>query len=269
MKTLFLYIDILGFTDLIKDPDAVRRLFIIIDKAQLHRDVNFRCIAFSDTILAYNKNFDLDPKNKTNELMYLIELTQDIFLKLAGSGLFFRALITEGEFYCDHMEHIDAFFGQALIDTYRAEKNIIGTGLYLDRCLSSFNQVFQTRRFSDQYYFVYLTHFCSRLYRQCQPLFSEDNSTLNSDFPLPGSILARSELEFLIYPEIVYLRDVRRLMDDHPDPSVRAKHLATWRMYVLEYPRLIASLESHNMDAKGISDLDWTAAKNHFFNERP
>jgi hypothetical protein len=57
-------------------------------------------------------------------------------------------------------------------------------------------------------------------------------------------------------------------MELHPDPSVRAKHLATWKMYVLGYPRLIRSLEHHGMDPKGVADLDWFDAKRQFDEEK-
>src|SRR5438876_114995 len=141
MNTLFLYIDILGFSELIKEPAKVERLFRMLNDARIHADSNYQSIAFSDTIVAYNRQRDLSGTAKATELMFLIELTQELFLRLAGSRIFFRAVITEGPFFHQKMEHMDAFFGQALVDTYRAEKQLVGLGLFLDVNLRRFNQV--------------------------------------------------------------------------------------------------------------------------------
>ncbi len=98
-KTLFLYIDILAFSDLVKNKEKVSKLFQIIDSARLHHDSHFNTIVFSDTIVSYNKNTNYSKEAKEVEMMYLIELTQELFLKLIGSNIFFRAIITEGEFH--------------------------------------------------------------------------------------------------------------------------------------------------------------------------
>jgi hypothetical protein len=162
-STLFLYIDILGFSDLIKDTARVERLYQIIDNARLHRDSNYRAIVFSDTIVAYHTHSNLTGKSKAIELMFLIELTQELFLRLVGSGIFFRAVITEGSFHHKKLKNLEAFYGQALVDTYRAEKSLSSIGLFLDNKLRRFNQVFRWRIFSPQFDFVYLTHHCTGL----------------------------------------------------------------------------------------------------------
>ena len=88
-ETLFLYIDILGFSEIVNDDALADRLFKIIDNARIHRDANFRAIVFSDTIIAYNIHSNIGAGHKATELMYLIEFAQDLFLRLIGSGIFF------------------------------------------------------------------------------------------------------------------------------------------------------------------------------------
>lgn len=268
MKTIFLYIDILGFSELVKTPAVVSRLFRLLNDARIHSDSNYRAIAFSDTIVAYNTHPDLQGATKAVELMFLIELTQELFLRLAGSGIFFRAVITEGNFYHERLSHMDAFYGQALIDTYRAERALVGLGLFLDVALRRFNHVFKWRMFSSAYDFVYLTHYCTGLYLGEERLLNLDEAMADAVFPLPGTRLQASGLEYMIYPEIVHLQEVRAAMEQHIDPAVRAKHRSAWQMYSMEYPNLVRSLERHGMDPKGLADLDWSDAKRRFDEER-
>ena len=55
-NTLFLYIDILGFSDLAMEyHEKICKLFSIIDHVQIHRDSCCKSIVFSDTIIAYNR----------------------------------------------------------------------------------------------------------------------------------------------------------------------------------------------------------------------
>jgi hypothetical protein len=266
-STLFLYIDILGFSDLIKDTTRVERLFKIIDNARLHRDSNYRTIVFSDTIVAYNTHSNLTGKSKATELMFLIELTQELFLRLVGSDIFFRAVITEGSFQHKKLKYVKAFYGQALIDTYRAEKNLIAIGLFLDNKLRRFNQFFRWRPFSPQFDFIYLTQHTTNLMPPAEDLTSHAELLADPDFPLTGLALTELVAEFQIYPEILHFRDVYNQMNTHPDPNVRAKHLATWNMYCLGYPKLMRSLVDHEFAPEGLAELDWTKVKRRFEKE--
>ena len=265
-STLFLYIDILGFSDLIKDVSRVEHLYKILDNARLHSDSNYRAIVFSDTIIVYHAHSNLTGASKATELMFLIELTQELFLRLVGSGIFFRAVITEGSFHHKKLKNLEAFYGQALVDTYRAEKSIPSIGLFLDNKLRKFNQVFRWRIFSSQFDFIYLTH-----HSTCLTPTSEDSLLppgfdpfVNPEFPLPGLVLTSSAIEFMIYPEIIHFREVYREMNTHPDPNVRTKHLAAWNMYCLGYAKLMKSLVDHEFAPEGLAKLDWTEVKQQF-----
>ena len=57
MEKAFLYIDILGFGQLVKDNSPkTEKIFEIIDGLNVHRHFAFQTIVFSDTILVFNKN---------------------------------------------------------------------------------------------------------------------------------------------------------------------------------------------------------------------
>ncbi len=267
-STLFLYIDILGFSELIKNTARVEKLYSVIDDAGLHRDSNFKAIVFSDTIVAYGTHSNLEGASKANELMFLIELTQEFFLRLIGSGIFFRAVITEGAFHHKKLKNLESFYGQALVDAYRAEKGLTGTGLFLNNKLRQFNQVFRSRIFSPQFDFVYLTHYSTGLTPASEDLLEPASVFANPEFPLPEIMLTASSIEYLVYPEIVHFREVYDQMNNHTDPNVRVKHLATWNMYCLGYPKLMRSLVDHKFAPEGLAQMDWSEAKRLFETER-
>ena len=77
---LFLYIDILGFKDLVKSGGDIAMLYRTIDELNVHRDRDFTCIVFSDTILVYGAENWLGVSNQG--VMWLIEFAQDLFFRL-------------------------------------------------------------------------------------------------------------------------------------------------------------------------------------------
>lgn len=266
-KTLFLYIDILGFSDLIKDKNQVAQLYQIIDSASIHRDTNFNAIVFSDTIVAYNRHTNLSKEAKAVEVMYLIELTQDLFQRLIGTNIFFRAVITEGEFTHKKLENLESYYGAALVEAYRAEKNLSGTGLFLNRKLRDLNQVYRFKEFSSKFDYIFLTHFCSGLTPWLKRKVDNDNSPDDTEYPLPPEFITDQELEYLIYPELVHFHEVYNNMNTHPDPKVREKYLTTWNMYSHAYPGITRSLVNHNFSPDAIALLNWSKAKK-MYNEK-
>ena len=50
-ERLFLYIDILGFKDLVQSGFDIRKVYRRSDSLNAHSDRDFTCIVFSDTIL--------------------------------------------------------------------------------------------------------------------------------------------------------------------------------------------------------------------------
>jgi hypothetical protein len=49
-----LYIDMLGFSDLVRKRGAVKKLYTTINNLNVHQHYAFKTIAFSDTLLVYN-----------------------------------------------------------------------------------------------------------------------------------------------------------------------------------------------------------------------
>src|SRR4051812_2952444 len=92
-----LYIDFLGFADLVKsNPAEIEKLYSIINSLNVHQHNTFKTIVFSDTILVYNIH---DPKNKFEHeylVMYACEFVNDLLYRLTDKDRYFRAILTYG-----------------------------------------------------------------------------------------------------------------------------------------------------------------------------
>ncbi len=172
-----LYIDILGFSDLVKrDSLQVEKIYGVLDSLNVHRHDVFRTIVFSDTVLVYNR---IDPESndaKAHEYIvwYSIEFAEDLHHRLTGQGLYFRAVLVSGEFQHYALKNIDCFFGEALIDAYVREKTIPSIGLFIDTACNQYNRYFRTEPFGNDLHFVYLN-------RSVESLQQETNGELPVD----------------------------------------------------------------------------------------
>jgi len=97
-EKLLLYLDILGFSELVSKSAKVQELYSIVDKLNVfsHKP-QFECIVFSDTMLVYN-SVPLSQNDRSTAVMWMCEFAQDLFYRLIGRDLYFRALLTEGQF---------------------------------------------------------------------------------------------------------------------------------------------------------------------------
>ena len=242
-STLFLYLDILGFRQLIRHPERVDWLFMQLDSARIHQDSNYRSIVFSDTLIAYNTRIIRSREDKTIEVMFLIELVQEFLSRLVGSGISFRAIITEGNFQYKRLHNIEAYYGQALVDAFEDEKIIRSTGLFLDHALSDFNSIFKTCRYSDEYDFVFVTQIIAEIEGFASNHYWEDMTLLGSDLPIPNEVLGEyDELGPRLHEEIIHLRDIFHGFSTHQDEKVRSKYCENWRMYEAQYPNVTRCL---------------------------
>lgn len=66
-ERLFLYIDILGFKDLVQSGFDIREVYRRIDSLNAHSDRDFTCIVFSDTIFVYGDEGWLPKLNRNRE----------------------------------------------------------------------------------------------------------------------------------------------------------------------------------------------------------
>ncbi len=249
-KTIFLYLDFLGFRELSKNPNRVLRLFETLDSCRIHRDSNFRSIVFSDTLLAYNCIQSLSSANKATEVMFLIELVEDITHRLTGSGITFRAIISEGQFETIKMRNFEAFFGSALIEAYDAESSLSGLGLYLREDIASFDRVFKSITCEKGFRYSLLAY----------DLIRADE--LDIPYPIPPIVTewAEAGIEERVQFQIYHLRQLHE-GTFHESEKIRAKFEAAWSAYATEHPRLATALTRSNFRPEGICELDWTEAE--------
>src|ERR1700674_5321702 len=87
----FLYIDILGFADLVMSaPECVADLFEIISSLSVHEHQSFGTIVFSDTILVYPKSErGMGRRADAYFIMYLCEFAQDLMYRLRNKDIYF------------------------------------------------------------------------------------------------------------------------------------------------------------------------------------
>jgi hypothetical protein len=151
-----LYIDILGFSNLVRERGAVGRLYKTIDSLNVHRHHAFRTIAFSDTLLVYNIT---NPETKDDchyFIMYLCEFAQDLFYRLVGRDIHFRGYLTLGDFIVADFKNLNAFYGGALIEAYEREKQIESTGLFIDNNILGDCDIFHFEKYDERCSYVYL-----------------------------------------------------------------------------------------------------------------
>jgi hypothetical protein len=246
-----LYIDILGFSQMIADdPRKVSLVYSVLDSLNVHRHHAFKTIAFSDTILVYNPRQATSSSERSYYVWYLIEFAEDLQLRLTGHEVYFRAILTTGDFSHYPRENIECFFGEALVRAHSKEKRIPSIGLFLDRRCSGFNRYFEVAQFDSEYDFVYLTRSLGYLQR---------HSGGRYPFRDPAIEDAAPDVPW----QVRFLEGVYRNMRSHPSPDVRAKHLTAWDLYARQFPDLTRALSDNNFSLAALGGPDtWrTTAK--------
>ena len=233
-----LYIDILGFSKLVGEGRSkVEMIYGILNSLNVHLHGDFTTIVFSDTVLIYNKKDPVSESEHQYLIMYLIEFAEDLHHRLIGQDIYFRAILRRGEFIHYELEHLDAFFGHALIESYLSEKEIPSLGLFIDDECNKYNRFMKTRRFGKDLSFVFLCRNVVSMVKQygkCLPL--------NND--VAYMLRVADELPYLAW-DLKFLEDVYRNMRSQENPLVRLKYLTAWDFYdqeareVLQY--IIAS----------------------------
>jgi hypothetical protein len=243
---LFLYIDILGFKELIHSGDAkVGALYRIIDELQVHKRQEFTTIVFSDTILVYGHDGWLAHVNEG--VMWLIEFAQDLFYRLIVKDLHFRAYVTIGAFEHYKLTNLEAYYGEALVQCYEREKQINCMGVFLDARLASYCNIFKLTKFDEASYFVHV------LQRLDQVSFDY------KDYPSPGRALTDTSMEWWSAYHFHYLKNIHVHANDPAlPPKVRDKYTAAWRMIGTLHPGLLRRLEEVKFDLAQVIAIDWT-----------
>ena len=246
----FLYIDVLGFSDLVKDRNrrAIDDLYEVIASLNANKHGAFRVVVFSDTVIVYNVMGDETPRDAEYLIMFLCEFVKDLIHRLTGRGIFFRALITFGDFVHYELNGIPCFYGNALVDAYNSEKELKAVGLFINKNISQFCSVFKYEEFNENFNFVYTT----------QALDELEEFGANG-YPVPASLIEDTDAKWFIVPELDYVSDMYRgsVNISYPE-SVRAKYKASWEMYRIHYPKLTARLLATGQDITSVSpNVGW------------
>lgn len=246
----FLYLDILGFTALVRQQNGkiIEDLYEVIAGLNANKHDAFKVVVFSDTVVVYNVNGGDTPEDASHLVMFLCEFAKDLMHRLTGRNIYFRAVIVYGDFTHYELNDIPCFFGNALVDAYNSEKELKAIGLFIHKSISHHSDIFKFRSFNDNYNFVYVTQ-----------SLSEIDAWGADGFPIPAELLDDTDACWEIYPEAAH---VARMLEGSVDPtypmSVREKYAASWDMYKRQYPNLTAQLEAANGDVRSISPRsDW------------
>jgi len=239
-----LYIDILGFSDLVSRGADIDALYKIIDSLNVHQHDVFKTIVFSDTILVYN-----DKPVGGNEMAqyvtwYATEFAEDLHFRLIKKNIYFRAFLTYGEFFHKKLNNVESFYGKALFKAYNTEKNIQTTGLIIDETILEYLRFFDTVRYDNGLHYVYL----ERTFKNIISLqFGSDK------LPIEPSLFDGGEALPYLKESVAFLKGVFNNMREHPSPRVRQKYLSTWDLYHQKYPAIIDYLLKNDFSYQSIS----------------
>lgn len=213
-QRMFLYIDILGFSEMIKGGFPVTDLYDRIDSLNVHRDKDFTTIVFSDTIVVYGSEAWNNYQNQA--VMWLVEFAQDLFFRFVGIDKHFRAFVTRGEFAHEKMKNIEAYYGMALVRCHEAERGINACGVFMDRDLVPLSDIFHTTPYNDEWAFTHIAQGIGRL-----------ADWPNTKYPVDSIVVDGSE--FMISYETRYLQAIDAHANDaNLPPKVRDKYKQTW-----------------------------------------
>ncbi len=245
-EKFLLYIDILGFTEMaLEKPRKVEQIFATIDTLNVHQHGSFKTIVFSDTILVYNKQTAVTDKEKNYLVLYLIEFAEDLHHRLTGQDVYFRAIITSGKFKHYQLENVECFFGQALVNAYRQEKDIPAIGLFIDAACNAHNEYFRLEPFGNGLSFVYLNRALESLHEMSGGKYPViDPSILAMGFP------------FLPW-QVRFLKDIYQQMRTHKNAKVRIKSLATWDFHKRRYNTMLSALEQGGFALSNLVNDSW------------
>lgn len=209
----------------------INKIFQIIDELNIYNHYAFKTIVFSDTILIFNEQ-----NNYPNHyfVTFLIEFAQNLFYKLLPIGVYFKGLITYGEFNFEQKKHIQAYWGNALIETYNNEKNIKGFGLFINKKLSDDVITFdKLTNIDDKYDFILLCQSYINLYKNTQ-----------GKLPINIETLTQTDEYMNIDEDLRFFRELKYIKDNYPDKKIIDKYSTVYMWYSNYTSSLFKQLEN-------------------------
>lgn len=230
MERAFLYIDILGFSEMVnmKSP-KISQIFEIIDTLSSFRHFAFTTILFSDTILIFNKNCKLQTHY---HITFLIEFAQQLFYRLLRIGVYYRGIITYGEFNFNRLTNIQAYWGNALLETHQDESTLDGLGLFVKNDLVTSILTFKTKMINDKYSFVFLCQSYIRLY-----------TNTKGNLPVDYECLIGTDDYCDLDKELAFFREIEWLKTYYPSYIIRRKYSTVYNWYKEETPLFFSIFE--------------------------
>ena len=247
-----LYIDILGFSELVKnDVKKVKALFTIVNELNSHQHFDFKTIVFSDTILIFNRKIAVTQHDHEYLIMYSCEFIQDLMFKTLELDIQFRAILTYDEFYYENLDNLEAYYGKALVNAYYKEKEINGLGLFIDKRISHYNTIFKMSEFDKDLNFVYLLQALEFLHSFGEFLL-----------PLSPSYVSEGYDLFGLEDNICILKTIHTNIAIQIDSRIRGKYLETYNQYRKRYGWLLNIFETSCFDHTVISpEAEWEHLK--------
>lgn len=237
-----LYIDILGFSDLVAaGSPKVHDLYEVVASLNVHRHSAFRAIVFSDTVLVYNTVGGDTKVDRETIVMFLCEFSQDLQHRLTKRGIFFRAVLVRGEFTHYELNSIPCFFGPALIEAHRAEKEIQAIGLFIAKSIVEDCDIFKTASFNKDFDFVFITQ-----------SLEEAEHLYGGGYPMDRVFIEGTEFIDHLVPEVMYLQELHANMQNQPDKRVRTKYARSWELFKEKYPKTLQVLEANSFDGQAL-----------------
>ena len=232
MKRAFLYIDILGFENLVRTNSAkVDQIFNVFDSLKVHKHATLQTIVFSDTILVFNK----DESRPTDYFCtYLVEYTQALFYKLSLINVYFKAILTFGEFKYSQLSNIQAYYGTALIDAYSDEKDLEGFGLFVDKRISDKVITFDKVDFTKKYEFVLLCQSLVNLYKEAEGVLPINDINM----------LSETDTFYRIDEDLRFLREIQFIKDNHKVGRIKEKYQKVYDTYKAVLPQFFEVFET-------------------------
>lgn len=244
-ERLFLYIDILGFGDMVKSGYDIASIYRHIDRLNVHGDEYFKCIVFSDTILVYAHEAWMKYPDKG--LMWLIEFAQDLIYRLIPSDIHVRGYITLGDFDHYKLQNVEAYYGRALVECYEREKSIKSTGIFLDSRLAKLSDIFKLTAFDESSHYIHVLQELAQI------------SAPYEHYPIKGYIIESQDLQWQTAYALRYIENTyKHSIDASLSPTVQAKYQNAWRMISTLHPGLCRQLIEKNFDFSRVVELDWT-----------